>query len=147
MTLDLITFCDKDNESVSQGIKKIKRELNQQLNDNEKEKIIWALQKNDELNKKHLESKKEVNYLKYKPKTQKTFERNEPSNQTERPPSEHQKALYSLLINGKARQIFDENLANKTLLVMMTTRLNKHYWMPVAFKAEVETGHLRYLNK
>ena len=34
------------------GIEKTKRELNQQLNDNEREEIISALVKNDELNKK-----------------------------------------------------------------------------------------------
>ena len=48
LTLDAITLCDKK-------IEKVKRELKKQLNDNEREQIISALQKNDELNKNHFE--------------------------------------------------------------------------------------------
>ena len=48
LTLDIITFCDKN-------IEKVKRELKKQLNDNKREQIISALQKNDELNKNHFE--------------------------------------------------------------------------------------------
>ena len=45
-------FCYKTTENVSEEIEKTKIELNQQLNDNEREEIISTLQKKDELNKK-----------------------------------------------------------------------------------------------
>ena len=65
---DVINFCDRTIDNVSEGIGKTKRELNQQLNDNEREQIIAALQNNDEVNKKHLQQRKgkKFNYLKYK---------------------------------------------------------------------------------
>ena len=53
----VIKFCDKTIENVSEGVEKTKRELNQRLNDNDREEIIsekTSLQNNDELNKKHL---------------------------------------------------------------------------------------------
>ena len=49
---DVMKFCDKTTENVSEEIEKTKIELNQQLNDNEREEIISTLQKKDELNKK-----------------------------------------------------------------------------------------------
>ena len=52
--LDVIKFCDKINQNLAEGLKKTKRELNRQLNDNERKEIISELQMNDELNKKHL---------------------------------------------------------------------------------------------
>ena len=39
---DVIKLCDKTIDNVSEGIEKTKRELNQQLNNNEKEEIISA---------------------------------------------------------------------------------------------------------
>ena len=85
----------KNIENISEGIEKTKRELNQQLNDNEREKIISALQKNEELNKKHQHQKrKKFNCLKCKSKTKNTSETNGPTYQTETPTSEHQRLLY-----------------------------------------------------
>ena len=85
----------KNIENISEGIEKTKRELNQQLNDNEREEIISALQKNEELNKKHQHQKrKKFNYLKCKSKTKNTSETNGPTYQTETPTSEHQRLLY-----------------------------------------------------
>ena len=49
---NVINFCDRTIENASELIEKTIRELNQQLNDNEREEIIAALQKNDEVNKK-----------------------------------------------------------------------------------------------
>ena len=112
---DVINFCDRTNENVSEtnenvseGIEKTKRELNQQLNDNEREGIIAALQNNDEVDKKYLEQhkRKKFNYLKYKPKTQNAFEINESSDQPERPTNEYtneyQKPLYSSVLKRKS---------------------------------------------
>lgn len=39
---DVTKFCDKTSESISKGIDIAKRELNQQLIDNEREEIISA---------------------------------------------------------------------------------------------------------
>ena len=76
LMLEVINLCDRTIENISEDIAKTKRVLNQQLNDNEREEIIAASQKNDEVNKKHLEQqkRKKFNYLKYKPKTQNPFE-------------------------------------------------------------------------
>ena len=108
LMLDVINFCDRTNENVSEGIEKTKRELNQKLNDNEREGIIVALQKNNEVKKKHPEQhkRKKFNYLKYKPKTQNAFEINESSDQPERPTNEYtneyQKPLYSSVLKRKS---------------------------------------------
>ena len=59
--LDVIKFCDKINQNLAEGLKKTKRELNRQLNDNERKEIISELQTNDELNKKHLQQQKRKN--------------------------------------------------------------------------------------
>ena len=59
--LDVIKFCDKINQNLAEGLKKTKRELNRQLNDNERKEIISELQTNDELNKKHLQQPKRKN--------------------------------------------------------------------------------------
>ena len=122
-------FCDKTIENVSEGIEKIKRELNQQLNYNEREEIISALVKNDKLNKKHTEQRKrkKFNYLKYKPKIKNTSKKNEPPHQTERPTSEHQKPPYSSVLNRKSNTNLRRKFSKQNLAYNDNTKLNKPY--------------------
>ena len=113
----VINVYDRTTENVSEGIEKIKRELNQQLNDNEREDIIAVLKKNDEVNKKHLEQRKRktFNYLKYKPKTQNAFETNQSSDQPERPTTEHQKPLSSSVLKKKSNTNLRQRFGKQNL--------------------------------
>ena len=66
----VITFCDQTINKVNEEIEKTKVELHAKLDRNEREEIISTLEKNDELNRKHLQQRKtkKFNYLIFKPK-------------------------------------------------------------------------------
>ena len=68
----VITFCDQTINKVHEEIEKTKVELHAKLDRNKREEIISTLEKNDELNRKHLQQRKtkKFNYLKFKPKNQ-----------------------------------------------------------------------------
>ena len=68
----VITFCHQTISKVNEVIEKTKGELNTKFDRNEREEIISALEKNDELNRKHRQQRKtkKFNYLKFKPKNQ-----------------------------------------------------------------------------
>ena len=134
LMLEVINLCDRTIENISEGIAKTKRELNQQLNDNEREEIIAASQRNDEVNKKHLEQRKrkKFNYLKYKPKTENPFETRKSSDQPERPTIEHQKPLYSSVLKRKSntnlqRKFSKQNLAYNNKNKIKQTVLNARH--------------------
>ena len=61
----VITFCDQTINKVNEEIEKSKVELHAKLDRNEREEIISTLEKNDELNRKHLQQRKtkKCNYL------------------------------------------------------------------------------------
>ena len=61
----VITFCDQTINKVNEEIEKTKVELDAKLDRNEREEIIFTLEKNDELNIKHLQQRKtkKFNYL------------------------------------------------------------------------------------
>ena len=54
----VITFCDQTINKVNEEIEKTKVELDAKLDRNEREEIIFTLEKNDELNIKHLQQRK-----------------------------------------------------------------------------------------
>ena len=72
MMSQVITFCDQTINKVNEEIEKTKVELHAKLDRNEREEIVSTLEKNDELNRKHLQQRKtkKFNYLKFKPKNQ-----------------------------------------------------------------------------
>ena len=77
----VITFCHQTINKVNQVIEKTKGELNTKLDRNEREEIISALEKNDELNRRHRQQRKtkKFNYLKFKPKNQSPQEKTKKS--------------------------------------------------------------------
>ena len=68
--MQVITFCDQTINKVNEEIEKTKVKLNAKPDRKEREEIISTLEKNDELNRKHLQQRKtnKFNYLKIKPK-------------------------------------------------------------------------------
>ena len=54
---DVTKFCVKTLNKVSKEIQKIKTELNANFDTNERNEILPALEKNDELNRKHLQER------------------------------------------------------------------------------------------
>lgn len=52
---NIIKLCGRTTQNFTEGIEKTKRELNQQLNDNERGEDMAALQQNLKLNKENLE--------------------------------------------------------------------------------------------
>ena len=67
---DVIVFCDKTVAKVSSEISATESELNKKLQQEERQAIHETLKKNDEINRKFLQQKKnkKFNYLKFKPK-------------------------------------------------------------------------------
>ena len=90
------------------------------------------MKKNDGVNKKHLEQQKRKSWttenINQKLKTllkqtsHPTNEKDQPLNGKSHYTHQYQKE--------KATQILDKNLANKTLVITITKRLNKQYWSP-----------------
>ena len=114
----VITFCDQTINKVNEEIEKTKVELHTKLDRNEREEIISTLEKNDELNRKHLQQRKtkKFNYLKFKPKNQSPSEENEEIIHTEKRTYKHHKTAYAAVFkrrsNTKLRRIFSkQNLA------------------------------------
>ena len=66
---DVFTFCEKTKETVSLEIKETPKELNNKLENEEREEINAALRKNNEINRKYLLQRKNKKFtnLKYKP--------------------------------------------------------------------------------
>ena len=66
---DAFTFCEKTKETVSLEIKETPKELNNKLENEEREEINAALRKNNEINRKYLLQRKNKKFtnLKYKP--------------------------------------------------------------------------------
>ena len=54
---DVTKFCVKTLNKVSKEIQKIKTEINANFDTNERNEILPALEKNDELNRKHLQER------------------------------------------------------------------------------------------
>ena len=92
LMLQVITFCDQTITTANEEIEK-KVELHAKLDRDEREEIIFALEKNDELNRKNLQQckLKKFDYLKRKPKNQSPSEENEEIIHTEKRTSEHYK--------------------------------------------------------
>ena len=86
LMLQVITFCDQAINKVNEEIEKTKVELHAKLDRNEREEIISTLEKNHELNRKHLQQRKtkKFNYLKFKPKNQSPSEENKEIIHTEK---------------------------------------------------------------
>ena len=68
---DVLTFCDKTVEAVSLEIKETQKQLNKNLENEERKEIKANLRKNEEINRKHLQQRKnkKFSYLKLKPTT------------------------------------------------------------------------------
>ena len=114
----VITFCDRTINKVNEKIEKTKVELHAKLDRNEREEIISILEKNDELNRKHLQQRKtkKFNYLKFKPKNQSPSEENEEIIHTEKRTNEHQKPSYAAVLKRRSntnlrRKFGKQNLA------------------------------------
>ena len=89
---------------LNEEIKKTKAELHSKLDRNEREKIISTLEKNDELNRKHLQQRKtkKLNYLKFKPKNQSLSDENEEINHKEKRTNKHYKSSYAVVLKRKS---------------------------------------------
>ena len=68
---DVLTFWDKTIETISLEIKETQKELNNKLENKERKEIKSNLRKNEEINRKHLQQRKnkKFSYLKFKPTT------------------------------------------------------------------------------
>ena len=55
--LQVITFCDQTIDKLNEEVEKTKVELHAKLDRNEREEIISTIEKNDELNRKHLQQR------------------------------------------------------------------------------------------
>ena len=66
---DVLTFCKKTIETVPLEIKETQKELNNKLENEEREEINATLRENHEINWKHLlqRKNKKFTYLQYKP--------------------------------------------------------------------------------
>ena len=64
---DVLIFCEKTIETASLEIKETQKELNDELENDEREEINATLRKNDEINRKNLLQRKNTKftYLKY----------------------------------------------------------------------------------
>ena len=64
---DVLIFCEKTIETASLEIKETQKELNDKLENDEREEINATLRKNDEINRKNLLQRKNTKftYLKY----------------------------------------------------------------------------------
>ena len=64
---DVLIFCEKTTETASLEIKETQKELNDKLENDEREEINATLRKNDEINRKNLLQRKNTKftYLKY----------------------------------------------------------------------------------
>ena len=114
----IITFCDQTINKVNEEIEKTKVELHAKLDRNEREEIIFTLEKNDELNRKQLQQRKtkKFNYLKFKPKNQSPSEENEEIIHTEKTTNEHHKPPYAAVLKRRSntnlrRKFSKQNLA------------------------------------
>ena len=113
-----MTFCDQTINNVNEEIEKTKVELQAKLDRNEREEIISALEKDDELNRKHLQQRKikKFNYLKFKPKSQCLSEENEEIIHTEKRTKEHYKPSWVIVLKRRSntnlrRKFSKQNLA------------------------------------
>ena len=78
--LQVTTFCDQTISKVNEEIEKAKAALHAKIDRNEREQIIFVLERNDEeLNRKQIQQRKtkKFNYLKFKLKNQFPSEENE----------------------------------------------------------------------
>ena len=80
-----------------------KIELHAKYDRIEREEIISSLEKNDELNRKHLQQRKikKFNYLKLKPKNQPPSEENEEIIHTKKRTNVHYKPSYAAVLKEK----------------------------------------------
>ena len=115
---EVITFCDQTINKVNEEIEKPKVELHTKRDRNEREEITSTLEKNDELNRKHLQQRKtkKFNYLKFKPKNQSPSEENEEIIHTEKRTNEHHKPSYAAVLKRRSntnlrRKFSKQNLA------------------------------------
>ena len=111
----VITICDQTITKANEEIEKTKAELHAKLDRIEREEIISTLEKNDQLNRKHLQQRKtkKFNYLKFKPKNQCPSEENEEIILTEKRTNEHYKPSYAAVLNRKSNTNLRLNSANK----------------------------------
>ena len=130
----VITFRDRTINKVNEEIEKTKVELHAKLDRNEREDIISILEKNDELNRKHLQQRKtkKFNCLKFKPKNQSPSEENEEIIHTEKRTNEHQKPSYATVLKRRSntnlrRKFSKQNLAeNEQNSSVKNSILNAH---------------------
>ena len=99
----VITFCDQTINKVNEEIEKTKVELHAKLDRKEREEIISTLEKDDELDRKHLQQRetKKFNYLKFKPKNQSPLEGNKEIIHAEKI-NKHYKPSYTALLKRRS---------------------------------------------
>ena len=61
--LQVITFCDQTIDKLNEEVEKTKVELHAKLDRNEREEIISTIEKNDELNRKHLQQRNLIMFI------------------------------------------------------------------------------------
>ena len=97
----VITFCDHTISKVNEETEKTKAELHANLDRNERDEIISTLEKNDELNRKHLQQRKTK---KIKPKNQSPSEENEEIIHTEKRTNKHYKPSLTAVFKRKSNR-------------------------------------------
>ena len=99
-----INFSKKTITNVSEEIETTHQDLSKKLDQNEKEEILSTLKKNDDVNRKHLQLRKQkkFNFLKYNPKSNNN-ERNEIDQLSNSKDSKVNKKSYAGVLKNKSK--------------------------------------------
>ena len=101
-------------------------ELRVSLNRKKREEVISTLEKNDELNEKHIQKTKKFDYLKFKPKNQSPLEENKEIITQKNRTNKHYKLSYAVVLKRKSNINLRPKLSKQKLAANETNNSAKN---------------------